>query len=217
MFRREGRNGDQTALGTIAEAIERHVPDTRAVLRHAQGTVTGVNVTADEAQIKIEANLVLRGTVHPPVQRDLCKAAADRFEMFVSAQTVPLEDLYGGKICAALDRQHPRDLYDVHVLLENEGLTAACEQEITVKMPGQSFLRQGFCQSRHYRSASPFRANQRTSAAQRCFQTANYRRHLREAGNVKCAKRDPVASDLLALAQDPGRQRDRRICDDMIR
>ena len=31
-------------------------------------------------------------------------------------------DLYAGKICAALDRQHPRDLFDVHLLLENEGI-----------------------------------------------------------------------------------------------
>ncbi len=29
----------------------------------------------------------------------------------------------GGKICAALDRQHPRDLFDVKRLLENEGIT----------------------------------------------------------------------------------------------
>jgi hypothetical protein len=34
-----------------------------------------------------------------------------------------MPDTYGGKICAALDRQHPRDLYDVKYLLENEGIT----------------------------------------------------------------------------------------------
>lgn len=34
-----------------------------------------------------------------------------------------MADLYAGKICAALDRQHPRDLFDVKWLLENEGLT----------------------------------------------------------------------------------------------
>jgi hypothetical protein len=32
-------------------------------------------------------------------------------------------DLYAGKLCAALDRQHPRDLFDVKLLLEDEGLT----------------------------------------------------------------------------------------------
>jgi len=31
-------------------------------------------------------------------------------------------DLYAGKIMAALDRQHPRDLFDVRDLLANEGI-----------------------------------------------------------------------------------------------
>lgn len=38
-------------------------------------------------------------------------------------QVMPIGQLYGGKICAALDRQHPRDLFDIKLLLENEGLT----------------------------------------------------------------------------------------------
>jgi hypothetical protein len=45
------------------------------------------------------------------------------FELSVTAQTLSVADLYGGKLCAALDRQHPRDLFDVMVLLENEGIT----------------------------------------------------------------------------------------------
>ena len=35
---------------------------------------------------------------------------------------VPIHQLYGGKICAALDRQHPRDLFDVKKLLEDNGV-----------------------------------------------------------------------------------------------
>src|SRR3546814_5645060 len=38
-------------------------------------------------------------------------------------QVVSFEDLYGGKLHAALDRQHPRDFYDVELLYANEGLT----------------------------------------------------------------------------------------------
>jgi len=41
----------------------------------------------------------------------------------MSVNTLSFEDLYGGKIVAALDRQHPRDLFDVKLLFENEGLT----------------------------------------------------------------------------------------------
>lgn len=36
---------------------------------------------------------------------------------------VPFAQLFGGKICAALDRQHPRDLFDIKYLLETEGFS----------------------------------------------------------------------------------------------
>ncbi len=36
---------------------------------------------------------------------------------------VSIPDLYAGKICAALDRQYPRDLFDIHLLYQHEGLT----------------------------------------------------------------------------------------------
>lgn len=73
--------------------------------------------------IKIEVNVVSRGTLGDPIEMPLCSKAQDKFEAFCSARIVPLEQLYGGKICAALDRQHPRDLFDVKYLLENEGFS----------------------------------------------------------------------------------------------
>lgn len=56
-------------------------------------------------------------------ERPLGKTAEKLFERSVSISMVSLPYLYGGKICAALDRQHPRDLFDIELLLENEGLT----------------------------------------------------------------------------------------------
>jgi hypothetical protein len=53
----------------------------------------------------------------------LSRRAEDLFEIAVTARTLSLADLYGGKLCAALDRQHPRDLFDVKILLDNEGIT----------------------------------------------------------------------------------------------
>ena len=50
------------------------------------------------------------------------KAVLDRYG-FVEANVLAFEDLYGGKLVAALDRQHPRDFFDVKILYENEGLT----------------------------------------------------------------------------------------------
>lgn len=79
-------------------------------------------VRAGEAQIKIEVNPVLRGTVFDPEIRPVSPSVEDRFG-YAEMQVVALPDLYAGKIAAALDRQHPRDLFDVLHLYENEGLT----------------------------------------------------------------------------------------------
>lgn len=76
-----------------------------------------------QTRIKIEPNEVIRGTVFPSGERDLTPSAEKMFELSVTARTLSVADLYGGKLCAALDRQHPRDLFDVKVLLEKEGIT----------------------------------------------------------------------------------------------
>ncbi|OCA54983.1 nucleotidyl transferase AbiEii/AbiGii toxin family protein [Photorhabdus namnaonensis] len=78
-------------------------------------------VTSQEAQIKIEVSPVARGTLYPPQGRDVVEVVEDEFG-FASIQVVSIADLYGGKLCAALDRQHPRDLFDVKMLLETQGM-----------------------------------------------------------------------------------------------
>ncbi len=85
--------------------------------------IYGLIVNYKEAIVKIEVNTVIRGAVYPPGKKKLCAKAEELFELTLSANTLSFEDLYGGKICAALDRQHPRDLFDIKILLDNEGLT----------------------------------------------------------------------------------------------
>ncbi|CDG96203.1 conserved hypothetical protein [Xenorhabdus bovienii str. puntauvense] len=67
-------------------------------------------VSSQEAQIKIEVSPVARGTLYPSQDLDVAEAVEDEFG-FATIQVVSMADLYGGKLCAALDRQHPRDLY----------------------------------------------------------------------------------------------------------
>jgi hypothetical protein len=54
---------------------------------------------------------------------ELSSRLQNEYERFVAVQVLPKSDLYGGKLCAALDRQHPRDLFDVKILLETDGIT----------------------------------------------------------------------------------------------
>lgn len=74
------------------------------------------------ASVKIELSPVLRGVLHLPEIRSVIESVEQQFG-FAEAPLIALEDLYAGKICAALDRQHPRDFYDVLLLLENEGIS----------------------------------------------------------------------------------------------
>ena len=71
--------------------------------------------------IKVEVNSTMRGTLGNPKPMPLSPTAQEQFNAFTDMNIVPLGQLYGGKICAALDRQHPRDLFDIKLLLETHG------------------------------------------------------------------------------------------------
>ncbi|KAF0283465.1 nucleotidyl transferase AbiEii/AbiGii toxin family protein [Spiribacter roseus] len=83
---------------------------------------TRIAISEGQAQIKVETSPVARGVVHPPMRRVASDAVIEEFG-FAEMNVVAFEDLYGGKLHAALDRQHPRDLFDVKLLYENEGLS----------------------------------------------------------------------------------------------
>jgi predicted nucleotidyltransferase component of viral defense system len=121
-------------LMRIFKEIKRRIPVSQIVLKNVRGTKTlkGMVVNQEGATVKIEPNLVLRGSVYPPEIRTLSKKAEGVFELSVQSRTLAMDELYAGKICAALDRQHPRDLFDVHFLFKNEGLTAKIRRAFIV-------------------------------------------------------------------------------------
>lgn len=86
------------------------------------GGATRVLFQRGAATVKVETSPVTRGVVFEPGRLRVSPAVEDAFG-FAETAVVSFEDLYGGKIVAALDRQHPRDLFDIKQLYENEGLT----------------------------------------------------------------------------------------------
>lgn len=109
----------------IKDRIEALKPNVR--IKH-QSDVCKLQISDQGVQIKIEVNMVARGTLISPEKVPLCMAAQNQFDAFCAIGLVSLGQLYGGKICAALDRQHPRDLFDVKLLLENEGFSEEIKQ-----------------------------------------------------------------------------------------
>lgn len=108
------------ALGRIKMRIEKVLPEIVIGLKRE---TLKLQITTVNAQIKIEVNQINRGVMDETVMLPLCERTQEEFDAYCVALVVPLGQLYGGKICAALDRQHPRDLFDVKYLLKYEGFT----------------------------------------------------------------------------------------------
>jgi len=111
------------ALDTISTNLQTAFKDMKLIEAYkSKRDSLRLVVTRNGVQIKVELSPVLRGTVYEPALMEVCESVEEEFG-YVETRVVALADLYAGKICAALDRQHPRDLFDVKGLLENEGLT----------------------------------------------------------------------------------------------
>ena len=76
-----------------------------------------------DSLIKIEPNFILRGTIHPPRSLSICETISYLTQMDASMSVLSRAELYGGKFCAALDRQHPRDLFDVAQFYKTSTIT----------------------------------------------------------------------------------------------
>lgn len=77
-----------------------------------------------DRKLLIEVNHISRGILLPVEMRSLTPAVVERFGISTQVPVLAREELYGGKLVAALSRQHPRDLFDVHEMFLNGGLTA---------------------------------------------------------------------------------------------
>lgn len=112
-------------LDRIAAAIAKDAPDIKTKrIAGGGGGATRLLASFASADVKIETSPVMRGVVHDPENREVTAPVEDEFG-YAAIQVVSFEDLYGGKLHAAVDRQHPRDLFDVRLLYESEGLTDA--------------------------------------------------------------------------------------------
>jgi len=109
------------ALGRIKEQITKSIPGITVGNHTIDGNDAKLLIQSQNAQIKIEVNTITRGILHSVRLLQVNDEVQDRFKKFAAIQVVSDAELYGGKICAALDRQHPRDLFDVYLLFQESG------------------------------------------------------------------------------------------------
>ena len=119
--RAESLTAVDAAMRRIIDRIKEAMPDATVIPTVAEGAIVRLLVRQGGVQTKIEVTPVLRGCVYEPETRAVSDPVEAEFG-FAEMPVVSFADLYAGKIVAALDRQHPRDLFDVRHLLQNEGI-----------------------------------------------------------------------------------------------
>ncbi len=112
----------RAALSRISDRIKKAIAGVTVQNAHEQSDALRLMVAQDQVRIKIELSPVIRGSVFPEKSMEVSKAVQENFG-YAEIAVASFPDLYAGKICAALDRQHPRDLFDIKFLYDNEGLT----------------------------------------------------------------------------------------------
>jgi hypothetical protein len=112
------------ALMRIREELESGSPQFSVrITKRQDGQACAMLVRQADATVKIEVSPVLRGAVFGVTDRRIAPTAEEEFG-FAEVPVLSFEDLFAGKLVAALDRQHPRDLYDVRLLLLAEGISS---------------------------------------------------------------------------------------------
>jgi predicted nucleotidyltransferase component of viral defense system len=127
-----------TALAAINDAIRSAQARLNArgfatqVPQRNDGIEAKLLVTRGTIQVKVEINVVIRGTVDPVRRMSLTRKAREVILADVELPILSPNDIYGGKLVAALDRQHPRDLFDVMQLFAYEGITPGIRRSFVV-------------------------------------------------------------------------------------
>lgn len=120
----------QTSLAAISSALNRIGGRITEILKGAtvdvqkdkQDNVLKLLVARQGVRVKVEVSPVMRGCLLEPVAMDIAKAIEAQF-LYTRMKLLHQNELYAGKLCAAMDRQHPRDLFDIKILFDNDGIT----------------------------------------------------------------------------------------------
>lgn len=125
------------ALGKVTKILKKRGLDVQGGAMD-DGDEVKLFVSRGSVSVKVEANHVFRGTVLPTSKMRLVPAARTLLAADLSVPTLAAEELYGSKLVAALDRQHPRDFFDVIGMYETCGLTPEIIECFVVYLAGHN-------------------------------------------------------------------------------
>lgn len=113
------------ALSNISRSVESKYSNiqVKQTTFDKENFINRLIITNNKVRVKIEPNYVLRGSVYKTDTFVTTKKVKQLYNSEAKMKLLSVADLYGGKICAMLDRQHPRDIFDIKILMEHEGIT----------------------------------------------------------------------------------------------
>lgn len=126
------------ALNGIADNLRKRLKVQVQKTTSGSSQETKLYITRGDIRVKVEVNHVFRGSVYPTVTSKLSRQAEEFFSRSVSILMLDSDELYASKLVAALDRQHPRDLFDVMLLQESGGITPRIRRAFTVYLAGHN-------------------------------------------------------------------------------
>lgn len=112
-------------LSLLKDIIEQSLPGVNVTHKKK---ATKLLINNDDAVIKVEVNQIKRGCFADIQKLSLSEKAQYEFNTFCEVPIVEKGHLYGGKICAALDRQHPRDIFDIRYMLRKDDFTPSMKK-----------------------------------------------------------------------------------------
>lgn len=123
------------ALSRIQTQIRSAIPQSRvqpSTLGDTKYSI-GLVVCEGDAENKINVSPALRTVVFPSAELEVVDTVKNDFG-YSRMQVVSFADLYADKMVAALDRQHPCDLFDIRLLLANEGISRELLQTFLIHL-----------------------------------------------------------------------------------
>jgi len=121
----EAQSEISNALNRISAHLKKAMPKSMALksLSRVGQFTQKLNFQVGKLSVVIEPNLVLRGTLDQVHTRSILPSAEALFQKSTGGNVLSEDEVYAGKFCAALDRQHPRDLFDIRIFLEGHTIT----------------------------------------------------------------------------------------------
>lgn len=135
--REEALKAISNELAAIVKRVSPMGLQTRLVSAKELGN-TKLVIENETSQVKIEVNFVFRGTILPPEKKPLSPKTSDLFGVEFDLPILAQDELYASKLVATLDRQHPRDLFDVCQLYANGGISDAMVECFVIYLAGHN-------------------------------------------------------------------------------